>query len=988
MKKLLLLLAGLLFAVLPSVAQQKIADITDRVVTKAADLTSGYYILNCYYLKQSGDADTKPNGSVVYKTVENQRNIQSDAAGFINEEKTQLNNNQASYIWFVKKADDGTYTIRNAETNIYFPLDSEKGKNMSNPASKKAAVYTLKDKKGTDILNRTYSGIVLQTTADNGESWSVFANYGGSGNPTLSYWTAGGGGEVLFQFVEVKNIDFDFIYPFHTSAAPSNGTFSEKTKWQLLTINNKYLYYTDDNTEIKAAENYSTDASYLWAFHMNEDGKIVIYNKAAGAEKVLAAGAMTGNNGDGTFPKFVSATDIPKDQIAVWDGHKSYNIIGKDGFYLFRGENQNEKMQLHTVNGTDVLSFSTTEANASSTFWVLPYVNYTIKYVNERGETLETPASTTGTAIAGTDIPLTRLEDQVLLSVVDNNGNKLTVDENNSIVLPESYDCVITVTYGDYPFKTSDAPTAEGFSPNTYWYYMTLSGAYVTHVEGQKYCPAAATTNPIEYGSFWAFVKNEAGQIEIYNAATGPTYVLASSSPLNDDASGGNTHPFMKEKNSLPDTEKGVWNIKHTGSDNFFFLNIPGEGEENSYINSRESKLAFWVDGSSNTNDGSKLRVQEVDIKNLIATTRVNQGPYTGIVGTLNKDSYANFTAALDKGTAEGLSEALKIRDLTGQKVELDHTKYYRLKNVKRYGFLGLNANNQYLRCATSLDKNNASLLWKINKNEDNTVELFHANAQQNVEAIQQKGVNLSIGLTENKAKYNLKKWNATQFGFYINSNYLVQSNNNGEMGSWNEPAVNSDHAWYLILAEDIELNISAAGYATVNYPFAVQLPEGLTAYTGTANAEKSKFMLEEVSGGAVPANTPVVIEGAKGTYPLTIDYTNQTPSIKKDLSGSLLPINIDTDDYVLGTYNNVVGFYKTNGGELAQNKAYIESTPVIQAIRGFGFSTEGDGTTGIENTVTETENEEYYDLQGRRVLNPTKGIYVTKSGKKVLFTK
>lgn len=34
----------------------------------------------------------------------------------------------------------------------------------------------------------------------------------------------------------------------------------------------------------------------------------------------------------------------------------------------------------------------------------------------------------------------------------------------------------------------------------------------------------------------------------------------------------------------------------------------------------------------------------------------------------------------------------------------------------------------------------------------------------------------------------------------------------------------------------------------------------------------------------------------------------------------------------------------------------------------------------------TLNENEEYYDLQGRRVKNPTKGIYITKSGKKVLF--
>lgn len=535
-----------------------------------------------------------------------------------------------------------------------------------------------------------------------------------------------------------------------------------------------------------------------------------------------------------------------------------------------------------------------------------------------------------------------------------------------------------------YPFKTSIAPTAEGFSPNTYWYYMTVKEKYVTHDEKLDYCPASAT-NPVNYGSFWAFVKNEAGQIEIYNAATGPDYVLASSTPTGD---GGSTCPIMKEKSTLADTEKGVWNIKHTGSDNFFFLNFPGV--DNAYMNYREPKLAFWVHGSSNADDGSKLRVQEVDINTLINTVREQQSALTGAVGTLVGESYAAFTAALNKGTIDGLIEALKIRDLTGQKVTLNYDKFYRLKNVRRGGYLGLDENNTYLKCATSLNNSNASLLWKIAQNDDNTVKLFHANAQKNVEAVQQSaGVGLSIALSKEGANYNLKEWNATQFGFYINSFYLVQSSGNGAMGSWNEPGVGSDHAWYFMPAEDIELNISDAGYATVNYPFPIQLPKGLTAYTGTANAEKSKFMLEEVSGGAVPANTPVVIQGAAGPHTLTIDYANTAEKISRDLSGSLLPIEITSDDYILANNGGSVGFYKTtDGGTLAQNKAYIESTPAIQAVRGFGFSTEGDGTTGIENTVTETENEEYYDLQGRRVMNPTKGIYVTKSGKKVLFVK
>lgn len=42
--------------------------------------------------------------------------------------------------------------------------------------------------------------------------------------------------------------------------------------------------------------------------------------------------------------------------------------------------------------------------------------------------------------------------------------------------------------------------------------------------------------------------------------------------------------------------------------------------------------------------------------------------------------------------------------------------------------------------------------------------------------------------------------------------------------------------------------------------------------------------------------------------------------------------------------------------------------------------------TSGIDNILINQSEEIYYDLQGRRVLHPTKGIYINQYGKKVLF--
>ena len=98
--------------------------------------------------------------------------------------------------------------------------------------------------------------------------------------------------------------------------------------------------------------------------------------------------------------------------------------------------------------------------------------------------------------------------------------------------------------------------------------------------------------------------------------------------------------------------------------------------------------------------------------------------------------------------------------------------------------------------------------------------------------------------------------------------------------------------------------------------------------------------------------------------------------------------IALETNAYILGNGNSGVGFYQMNDSDrtLGSNKAYLELPTTMNHVRSI---TIGGPTTGIEDTVAEsTEAEEYYDLQGRRVMNPTKGIYVTKSGKKVLFNK
>lgn len=201
-------------------------------------------------------------------------------------------------------------------------------------------------------------------------------------------------------------------------------------------------------------------------------------------------------------------------------------------------------------------------------------------------------------------------------------------------------------------------------------------------------------------------------------------------------------------------------------------------------------------------------------------------------------------------------------------------------------------------------------------------------------------------------------------------------------------------YRWYAEEVEWLPVPFSAdVDYATLISPvtlsrFAVDgITERVKAYTG--KIEGNYVVLTEITGN-IPANVPVILEKKKGFEDNSIYLKVVSDAVSSDagqnLTGNFFAqSSTEADGHcTLQVVEGTTGFYTYTGDVLYGFKAYIDGT-AAQGVRGFAFQTPGDAT-GISGVTTGTEGEEiFYDLNGRRVLYPANGIYVTASGKKVL---
>ena len=481
-------------------------------------------------------------------------------------------------------------------------------------------------------------------------------------------------------------------------------------------------------------------------------------------------------------------------------------------------------------------------------------------------------------------------------------------------------------------------------------------------------------------------------------------------------------------------------------SDGTFNLNT---GTVNSYVGSHNNAveisngnhtgryLSAWKNASSHNDPGSTFTPTSVDDAKILAigsaafgkTTPERSYTENGVLkkGCYDADAKASVSAATSFADMETKVNAAAVN------VSPEEGAYYLIRNVNKGGY-GTETENykKYLTTAEITCDTNGDVqssvngdlgikrlrgtsafvprLWQFKKTADGKYNLLNANTNSYVSVAsmltkdnQDQKDAYTIYTTEDAFGdgYNATNDSTTMFVMSSSNSegYKLLNAANGYnddtfegVGTW-YGNTDAGNYWQFIKVTEVPLTIAANDYTTLCLPFNVKLPENSTVKAYYAShAAGSVLKLEEITNGVIPANQGVILQNtdaadANINLAITTDEVttltgNQLEGVTAKRAGYTAGTN-----YVLAEKNGKVGFYKASFTTIVANKAYLPQTNVQNAqgvMMAFSF---GDEVTGIDNVNAATATaKKYYDLQGRRVLYPAKGIFVTEDGQKVLL--
>lgn len=372
------------------------------------------------------------------------------------------------------------------------------------------------------------------------------------------------------------------------------------------------------------------------------------------------------------------------------------------------------------------------------------------------------------------------------------------------------------------------------------------------------------------------------------------------------------------------DDWNGVWRITD-GLNNYHYITEPAEGMDlQTYLTTAQN----FINNLTSDNTDEEVAQYITNINSIIANLSINQpadGSFLRIRSVKAGMGYVNGEAstAHDGCLAIGDQKASSIFYYTDGKL-LSYTEgQYIIKNNSGSGFAALGATGA-----------------------DGAAIVFG-------QATKQAGCYTVI---------------------YNGNRYLYAADNATNTDAGGSEG-NNGYDFWLEEVTSLPVSVSAAGYATLYAPVALEVPTGVTAYTLTENG--NYLTATEINGDIIPANTGVILKAEEGTYNFNVTTGGEGTSCLK----GVVPTKTKSGSvYTLANGTDGLGFYNYTGATLKGFRAYFEKTSGAR-----GFVIDFGGETGIVDINDNVKaNKVIYNLAGQRVSKAEKGIYII-NGKKVL---
>ena len=576
----------------------------------------------------------------------------------------------------------------------------------------------------------------------------------------------------------------------------------------------------------------------------------------------------------------------------------------------------------------------------------------------------------------------------VIVNFVSNKNPRVTMDDYHKLKIKDGFRVVVGRNT-DAPDNSSKNDFVNYYNPNKYWKFVK-DGLQVKMVCGDgKY---VHLSNPVNGRTEKAtFVEGAENGTKFYlnnstNASYSDGFVLKYAN-----------NTYLGDHGDNPSHSLGTWNDAQAAG---------GKGS------------CFFVETTLSTEDYFALyhRInvkQPTDIEsNVLRVAKSDQ------VADANDKWNELATNITPKGLIGIYNDVFTIQP--------DVNAYYRIKNVGSAVYpstINSVANTKGVTDTRVIDltAENAAVapqLWQFVANEDGTYKIKNANTNCAWANKTATGKDFDMPTAENTTQYAgnfnilaVPVPNPPAVGYYegpiapLNngvSTFLIRnglsavkatSGNKLQLAASDATFSENENYWQIEKIENFDVAITDARYATVGYPFPVKVTNTNVKVYYATEAKNGVLKLTEATDNIIPANEGAILycESGQTTANMKIlASTNVTFADNKLTATTAKREGFTTlTTYGLSNRDGIVCFRKNSDTNVPANKAYLDANKYTSnsgSAQQLLFSFD-NVVEGIDNVVkAQNANKVYYDLQGRRVLYPANGIFVTENGEKVFI--